>query len=58
MIQCSYHCIPQRALCSEFNTLAVMYGKSSEEFITQETPYIFKKDTVTTPSGAGALKLY
>ncbi|XP_065890599.1 AP-4 complex subunit beta-1-like [Dysidea avara] len=44
--------LQRRALCSEFNTLAVMYGKSSEEFITQETPYIFKKDTVMSPSGA------
>ena len=32
-----------------------MYGKSSEEFITQETPYIFKKDTVMSPSGAGTV---
>ena len=46
----------QRALCSEFNTLAVMYGKPSEEFITQKPPYIITQGPLMSPSGAGQLR--
>ena len=49
---CVFTCT-QRALCSEFNTLAVMYGKPSEEFITQKPPYIFTHGPILSPSGAG-----
>lgn len=44
--------LQRRALCSEFNSLAVMYGKPSEKFITQKPPYILTQGVPSSPSGA------
>ena len=41
----------QHSLFAEFNTLAVMYGQPSLDFITQETPYILVNDSTATRRG-------
>ena len=41
----------QHSLFAEFNTLAVMYGQPSSDFIVQEPPYILVNDSISTRRG-------
>ena len=43
--------IPQLSLFPEFNTLSVMYGELSSNFIIQESPYVLLEGG--TSRGAG-----
>ena len=56
MIDCLKTSHLQLSLFPEFNTLSVMYGKQSADFISQEAPFVL--GTAGASRGAGQAVLY
>ena len=53
---CNILCFIQLSLFPEFNTLSVMYGEPSLNFIEQECPYVLSD--ATAPRTAGQILIY
>ena len=56
MIDCLKTSTLQLSLFPEFNTLSVMYGKQSADFISQEAPFVL--GTAGASRGAGQAVLH